>query len=83
MSETPSDHCSNEEEEYEHEAPCRAAARIKTECPQCGRRISVKTLRYTHVCGRSFDVLQRALEQKKLADAALRARMVQVKKQMK
>jgi hypothetical protein len=37
--------------------------------------MSVKTLRYTHVCGRSFDVLQRALEQKKLADAALKARM--------
>ena len=80
MPETHSDHCSDEEkEECEPEAPCRAAARIKTERPQCGRRMSVKTLRYTHVCGRSFDVLQRALEQKKLADAALKARMVQVK----
>jgi hypothetical protein len=79
MPETPSDYFSDEdeeeEEECEHEAPCRAAARIKTECPQRGRRMSVKTLRYTHVCGRSFDVLQRALEQKKLADAALKARM--------
>ncbi len=87
MPETPSDRCSDEEEEeeeeeHEHEAPCRAAARVNTECPQCGRRMFVKTLRYTHVCGRSFDVLQRALEQKKLADAALKARMVQ-KKQMK
>ena len=76
MSETP------KEEREECEVPCRAAARVKTECPQCGRRMSMKTLRHTHVCGQSFDVLQRAVEQKKLADAALKARMVQ-KKQMK
>ncbi len=82
MQETPSDHCSKEEEEEECEVPCRAAARIKTECLQCGRHVSMKTLRHTHMCGRSSDVLQRALEQKKLADAALKARMVQ-KKQMK
>ena len=46
-------------------------------CPQCGRKVQVRTLRYSHVCGRTFNPLERALEQKKAAEAAVRARQTQ------
>ena len=62
-------------EEPAYEAPCRAAARYRTACPLCGRRVTTKTLRYRHKCGRSFCPAVRAAEQRLLAEAALEARM--------
>lgn len=63
-----------------YQSPCRLVSKMKTTCPQCHRRINLKTLRYTHRCTRTFDVKQRALEQKEAADAALKARMEKLKK---
>ena len=63
-----------EEEEY-YEAPCRRAARYIVACPQCGRRITIKCLRYSHKCGRSFCADKRAAEQKLIAERAFHARM--------
>ena len=37
--------------------------------------MKLKTLRYTHVCRRSFDVAERAGEQQIAAEAAIWARM--------
>jgi len=65
--------------ENSREAPCRVAARCLVRCPHCGRRVQIKTLRYTHVCSRSFKPLERALEQKKAAEAAIHARVAQKK----
>ena len=62
-------------EEPAYEAPCRAAARYRTACPLCGRRVTTKVLRYSHKCGRSFFPAVRAAEQRLLAEAALEARM--------
>ena len=71
------------DDEYFMEPPCREAARHVVACPICGRRLQIKTLRYSHVCGRSFNALERAAEQKKAAEAAVmeRARVSQPKKQ--
>ena len=44
-------------------------------CPLCKREMRLKTLRYAHKCGRGFDAVGRAQEQKKIADAAVLARM--------
>ena len=62
-------------EEPAYEAPCRAAARYRTACPLCGRRVTNKVLRYSHKCGRSFFPAVRAAEQRLLAEAAIKARM--------
>ena len=64
-----------EEEEY-YEAPCRRAARYIVACPQCGRRLTIKTLRYSHKCGRSFCPDKRAVEQKLAAERAFHAPMM-------
>jgi len=40
--------------------------------------MKIKTLRYTHVCNRSFDPMARALEQNTAAAAALKHRMQQL-----
>ena len=50
-------------------APCRAALQSKTQCPKCHRPVSIKTLRYTHVCGRTWDVADRAREEEQKAQA--------------
>ena len=50
-------------------APCRAALQSKTQCPKCHRPVSIKTLRYTHVCGRTWDVAERAREEEQKAQA--------------
>ena len=50
-------------------APCRAALQAKTQCPKCHRPVSIKTLRYTHVCGRTWDVAERAREEEQKAQA--------------
>ena len=50
-------------------APRRAALQSKTQCPKCHRPVSIKTLRYTHVCGRTWDVTERAREEERKAQA--------------
>ncbi len=55
--------------------PCTAAELYLVQCPNCGRRMRLKTLRYSHVCGRSFFILDRANEQQIAAEAAINARM--------
>ena len=50
-------------------APCRAALQSKTQCPKCHRPVSIKTLRYTHVCGRTWDVADRAREEERKTHA--------------
>ena len=47
-------------------------------CPRCGRQLQLKTLRYSHVCHRTFNVEERALEQQQAAEAAARARMARL-----
>ena len=46
-----------------------------TQCPRCNKRMTLKTLRYSHICGKTWNVTQRALEQQHAAQAALTARM--------
>ena len=50
-------------------APCRAALQSKTQCPKCHRPASIKTSRYTHVCGRAWDVAERAREEERKTHA--------------
>ena len=66
---------SEEPEEEEYEPPCRVAARYLTNCPRCDRRISIKALRYTHVCNRTFRSNERALEQQEVAKTKMLQRM--------
>ena len=49
-----------------------------TACALCGRRMRLKTLRYSHVCGKSFHPMQRALEQQVAANNAINARMASI-----
>jgi len=65
--------------EEEYQPPCREAARYIVPCPYCGRRIQIKTLKYTHRCSRTFDPMKRALEQQKFALIALKSRLSQEK----
>ncbi len=65
--------CSDTEETPQ--PPCRVAQQYIVACPRCGRRVRLKTLKYSHVCGRSFNIIDRANEQQVAADAALNARM--------
>ena len=39
--------------------------------------MTLKTLKYSHVCGRTWDAAQRALEQQAAARAALETRLAQ------
>ena len=71
---TPADTGSDTEEEITP-PPCRAAELYIVQCPKCGRRMRLKTLRYSHLCGRSFNVVDRAHEQMIAAEAAITARM--------
>ena len=71
---TPADTGSETEEEI-IPPPCRAAELYIVHCPNCGRRMRLKTLRYSHLCGRSFNVMDRAHEQQIAAEAAITARM--------
>ena len=59
----------------EYIPPCRQAEVFITACPRCGREMRLKTLRYSHVCGRSFDPAERAHEQQAAAEKAINARM--------
>ncbi len=68
-----------EEVETAHSPPCRVAAKYLTNCPQCGRTVSFRTLRYTHLCGRTFRADERALEQQEVADAKFLLRLAAAK----
>ncbi len=59
----------------EYLPPCRHSVFLIVPCPQCGKQLRLKTLRYSHVCGRSFDPAQRAREQQAAAEKAINARM--------
>ena len=59
----------------EYLPPCREANFFIAPCPRCGRQLRLKTLRYSHVCGRSFNIEQRAEEHQAAAEKALNARM--------
>ena len=72
---TPEATEAGESSEEEYLPPCRAAALYVVPCPLCGREVRLKTLRYTHKCGRNFNTSARAQEQHKLAEAAILARM--------
>ena len=50
-------------------SPCRIAMQTKTKCPKCHRPVSIKTLKYTHVCGRTWDVAERVREEEHKAHA--------------
>ncbi len=67
---------SEEPDEEEYEPPCRVAARYLTNCPRCDKRISIKALRYTHVCNRTFRSNERALEQQEVAKTKMLQRSV-------
>ena len=58
--------------------PCRQAELFTTACALCGRKMRLKTLRYSHVCGKSFHPMQRALEQQVAANNAIAARMAPI-----
>ena len=58
--------------------PCRAASRYMVTCPLCGRRLQIKTLRYSHVCRRSFNAFERSMEQKRETEMVLAARLQQI-----
>jgi hypothetical protein len=66
---------SEEPEEGGYSPPCRVAAKCLTNCPRCWRPMSLKTLRYTHMCHRTFRFNERALEQQEIAKTALLQRM--------
>ena len=56
------------------EPPCRAAGKYQTRCPTCRRPMSIKHLRYSHRCHKTWDIQARALEQDKLAKEAVLGR---------
>jgi hypothetical protein len=60
--------------------PCRQAGFVTAACPRCGRQLRFKTLRYTHVCGRSCDPAQRAHDQHAAAEKAINARMASLER---
>ena len=49
------------------ELPCRIVMQTKTRCPKCNRSITIKTLKYTHVCGRTVE--ERVHEEERKAQA--------------
>ena len=71
------------DDEEEYRPPCREAGMFIAPCPMCGRQLRLKTLRYSHVCGRSFNVDQRAAEQQLAAEKAIKLRMASMKQPAK
>ena len=51
--------------------PCRTALRARVMCEACGKRASLHTLRYRHVCVPAVDRVRRGADQ---ANAAVRTR---------
>ena len=66
----------------EYIPPCRSAGFYRAPCPRFGRQLTLKCLRYSHVCSRSFDPEQRALELQIEAEKAINARMMQLEQPM-
>ena len=62
----------------EYIPPCRLAGFYRAPCPLCGRQLTLKVLRYSHKCGRSFDPEKRALELQIEATKATNARMIKL-----
>jgi hypothetical protein len=60
--------------------PCRLAGFYRAPCPLCGRQLTLKALRYSHVCGRSFDSAERAREQQITAEDAVKDRMASLER---
>ena len=44
----------------QYEPPCKAVLRSVVACTACGKRVTVHTLRYRHLCAPAVDRLQRA-----------------------
>ena len=44
----------------QYEPPCKAVLRSVVACEACGKRVTVHTLRYRHLCVPAVDRLQRA-----------------------
>ena len=78
--ETPADTPTDTPDDNEYIPPCRQAEVFITACPRCGREMRLQTLRYSHVCGRSFDPAERARKQQVLAGNAIKVRMASIKK---
>ncbi len=72
---TPADTPADTPDGNEYIPPCRQAEVLTTACPRCGREMQLKTLRYTHLCGRSVDPAERARERQAAAETAINARM--------
>ena len=53
----------NTEQHILAEPPCREADRARAECPECQRSVQLRWLRYGHVCGRTWNAQQRAIEE--------------------
>ena len=58
--------------------PCRQAELFITACCLCGRKMCLKSFRYSHRCGKSFHPMQRALEQQVAAEKAINTRMASI-----
>ncbi len=78
MNRTPTETAERTDAE-KHIPPCRLAGFYRAPCPLGGRKLTLKALRYTHVCARSFDPAERAREQHILAHDAIHARMAPLK----
>ncbi len=67
---------------YGYSPPCRQAEGFIAPCPRCGREMRLKTLRYSHVCGKSFDPTQRARELQAAAETAINAKIALMEQPM-
>ena len=56
------------------EPPCREADKARVECPECQRFVQLRWLRYGHVCGRTWNAHQRAIEETPGAERQFRER---------
>ena len=63
-----------------HIPPCRLAGFSRAPRPLCGRQLTLKALRYTHVCSRSFDPAQQAREQQIAAECSVKDRMTSLER---
>ena len=57
------------------QAPCREADTALVECPNCERPVQIRWLKYGHICGRTFNVQQRAVEGIARAEQQFRERV--------
>ena len=78
--ETPADTAADTPTDTPALPPCRQAEVFIIKCPRCYREMRLKTLTYTHKCGRSFDPVQRAREQQATAEKAVNIRMALIEK---